>query len=569
MKSRISKPYLTYALNGKGKLVHVNDVQTGNNCACFCPHCNSKLCAKNSGKQRIPHFAHLNGADCKGAVESALHIMAKEILQDIKCICLPAIPTICPSKLLHFDKIEVEVYDQKLDLRPDCIGYYGDKVIWIEFKRTHAVDPKKKGKIISACINCIEIDLNECTLDPSEVKKLLINKEDKRIWIYNKEHKYCLQTNSSKVSNRYYDVCDDYYLNNYLNRIFAIDDIGKIVQLNNLDEINMNMHTYHCLGCGKEVCIDVDTNGTYSFKHADKDVVCTKEQYLVETSKAILHNKFHSSEKFEICVDQQHICKHNTNCRFFAEEACYVIKPYFYDLKSFSYDCCEKDVMLRDSGVRVHLLVSRQNDLKNAIIINIKSGGNVAIKSKYKMIEINIRNEKDLLNLKTNGLKDKNLYSSSNFKQCPPDKRRLYADKNEIDRYLWKFILHASGNFIIRKISCKDLSSSNNITIPVLYIRCDDEDLAYFLGLIHCYKNKMKARYCELCFFKEYYDGYYLICKRYKTEETLCCTIEDLPIDCPYFRLNKELVAQKEREAHFAIIDAEPIQNSLSSTPKL
>ena len=67
------KAYLTYALNKEGDLVHIDGVPNGNECECFCPHCMSELCAKNEGVYKVHHFAHLNGADCVGAIESALH----------------------------------------------------------------------------------------------------------------------------------------------------------------------------------------------------------------------------------------------------------------------------------------------------------------------------------------------------------------------------------------------------------------------------------------------------------------------------------------------------------------
>ena len=76
------KAYLTYALNKEGDLVHINSVPNGNDCGCFCPHCKSKLCAKNGGtsEKMIHHFAHQSGADCIGAIESALHKMAKDVI---------------------------------------------------------------------------------------------------------------------------------------------------------------------------------------------------------------------------------------------------------------------------------------------------------------------------------------------------------------------------------------------------------------------------------------------------------------------------------------------------------
>lgn len=155
--------YLTYALNKEGDLVHIDSVANGKACECFCPHCNSELCAKNggTGEKMIHHFAHVSGADCVGAVESAMHIMAKNVMKEMLCIQLPDRCDGTKGDLLKLDRVEIEFYDKETRLRPDCIGYYGNKVIWIEFKRTHEVDKKKKGKIISANIDCVEIDLRD------------------------------------------------------------------------------------------------------------------------------------------------------------------------------------------------------------------------------------------------------------------------------------------------------------------------------------------------------------------------------------------------------------------------
>ena len=68
------KPYLTYALDADSKLIHIDSVSTGLACKCFCPHCKSELVAKNGGSRKVHHFAHANGSDCVGAIESALHI---------------------------------------------------------------------------------------------------------------------------------------------------------------------------------------------------------------------------------------------------------------------------------------------------------------------------------------------------------------------------------------------------------------------------------------------------------------------------------------------------------------
>ena len=162
------KAYLTYALNTEGDLVHIDSVPNGNECGCVCPHCKSELCAKNggSGEKMVHHFAHLSGSDCVGAIESALHKMAKDVMKETLSLQLPERLDGSRGEVLRFDRVEVEFFDKETRLRPDCIGYYGDKILWIEFKRTHAVDAKKKGKIISAKIDCVELDLNSCSLDP-------------------------------------------------------------------------------------------------------------------------------------------------------------------------------------------------------------------------------------------------------------------------------------------------------------------------------------------------------------------------------------------------------------------
>ena len=91
MKQLKQKPYLTYALDTNGKLVHVDCVPRGLACKCLCPHCKSELVAKNGGNRKVHHFAHVNGSDCVGAIESALHKMAKDILQEHKLIMLPSV----------------------------------------------------------------------------------------------------------------------------------------------------------------------------------------------------------------------------------------------------------------------------------------------------------------------------------------------------------------------------------------------------------------------------------------------------------------------------------------------
>lgn len=69
---------MTYAIDGDGAFVYVDNVLTGKRCGCFCPACKEPLIAKNKGIKRIHHFAHQSGIECEYAYESMLHMFAKE-----------------------------------------------------------------------------------------------------------------------------------------------------------------------------------------------------------------------------------------------------------------------------------------------------------------------------------------------------------------------------------------------------------------------------------------------------------------------------------------------------------
>ena len=71
---------LAYAFNADRKLVHIDSVKNGLECNCTCPGCNESLVAKNDGKIREHHFAHLSGNDCGTGYMTIRHIWGEEII---------------------------------------------------------------------------------------------------------------------------------------------------------------------------------------------------------------------------------------------------------------------------------------------------------------------------------------------------------------------------------------------------------------------------------------------------------------------------------------------------------
>ena len=72
-----------------GCLVHVSEVQQGLKCGCICPSCGEKMVARK-GSKMAHHFAHQN-AECSYGIETTLHLMAKEVLENKKKMLLPSV----------------------------------------------------------------------------------------------------------------------------------------------------------------------------------------------------------------------------------------------------------------------------------------------------------------------------------------------------------------------------------------------------------------------------------------------------------------------------------------------
>ncbi len=67
-----------------------NEVDRGLACNCICPVCETQLVAKK-GKKNEHHFAHYNAQECAGALETVLHLKAKEVLEKTNLILIPPI----------------------------------------------------------------------------------------------------------------------------------------------------------------------------------------------------------------------------------------------------------------------------------------------------------------------------------------------------------------------------------------------------------------------------------------------------------------------------------------------
>lgn len=188
---------LTYGLQNN-ELRHVSQVENGFACNCICPNCHALLTAKNNPSNiKVAHFAHYKAIECQGAIETALHLLAKNILRRTKKLRTPAyhydynpenlFSFFEKSREIEFENISIEtsIDVDGLKIIVDAIGEIKGKNLLIEFAKTHFIDEKKHSLIIKSGFPCIEIDLNGQPLDEDLLTSFLNADTTKIYWISN------------------------------------------------------------------------------------------------------------------------------------------------------------------------------------------------------------------------------------------------------------------------------------------------------------------------------------------------------------------------------------------------
>ena len=204
-----------------GKIVCIWDIDVndrGLKCNCKCPSCGMDLQARLGTGKKQPHFSH-NNAICHPnvALQTALHMLAKEIIEKEKKILFPAYSVdfsetnLC-KKLSSFEQKkylirfhtpdpyiqEKEVFfdsvmlEKKLSsIVPDVVAQKNNQQCLIEIAVTHFVDENKRKKVIELGLPMIEINLSNFDiqkLDKEALKEIILNSTQYKTWINNPKH---------------------------------------------------------------------------------------------------------------------------------------------------------------------------------------------------------------------------------------------------------------------------------------------------------------------------------------------------------------------------------------------
>jgi hypothetical protein len=112
------------------------------------------------GEQRAKHFRHHKNLNCKGAQETALHELGKQILIAHSQLAVPNYGVIDYVNAISEKRLE--------NIRPDVTAIYNREAIYFEIFVSNAVDSGKEKFYKTLKAKSLEIDLSKCEFNSYE-----------------------------------------------------------------------------------------------------------------------------------------------------------------------------------------------------------------------------------------------------------------------------------------------------------------------------------------------------------------------------------------------------------------
>lgn len=152
---------------------------------------------RKQGDVRVWHFAHKDEAACTKAFETALHLLAKQVLVESDMLRVPALVcqlyersghediTLCVERTFHWDAAgEAEVWGD--GIRPDFRSVCQGKAIFVEVTVTHEPDAPKLEALKRLQTPTLEIDLSAVPRDVTahEVRRLVLDAAEGKRWVF-------------------------------------------------------------------------------------------------------------------------------------------------------------------------------------------------------------------------------------------------------------------------------------------------------------------------------------------------------------------------------------------------
>ena len=217
---------IAFGMDQTNRVVHISEVERGRACDCRCPACSGPLMAVQ-GQVRQHHFRHAVEVACEGALESGIHLAAKQIIIERKELTLPKYVVTSARSYskgrLHrtseepipggtvqkFDSVAAEV--EVPGMRADILAMIGDRPLMVEIRYRHPVDEEKRAKIVAANISAIEIDLSDVSVDEADWPTLWsrINDPARILWLHNAEEEHAFRERQVQKKQRLQNAIQD------------------------------------------------------------------------------------------------------------------------------------------------------------------------------------------------------------------------------------------------------------------------------------------------------------------------------------------------------------------------
>lgn len=225
-KTEVNTVKLKYGIRNNA-VVSVHTLSTeekGEKCNCTCPGCGSILIAK-LGQKNQWHFAH-KGTQCNiaSAQQTAIHMLAKEIIYDKKKLLFPGIsidmrdyidpaiydlhksriPNHYEHKKPQIVNVDYVCLEKKLsNIVPDIIVSSKGHCCLIEIAVTSFIDEEKRRRIKDLGLPVLEIDISNLYDSGSTMEELtnavLFNPENRK-WIFNPLYNEAIKCAKDKYS---------------------------------------------------------------------------------------------------------------------------------------------------------------------------------------------------------------------------------------------------------------------------------------------------------------------------------------------------------------------------------
>ncbi|SAL06737.1 Competence protein CoiA-like family protein [Caballeronia calidae] len=187
---------IPFGLDENGRIVDIRDVPPSVEGNFRCAECKQPVTRKQ-GDDRVGHFAHKAESTCGKAFETALHLLAKQILVESDVLRAPAL--VCqfdarPSdedialfaeQTLHWNSAgETEVWVD--GIRPDFRGVWQGKAIFVEVTVTHEPGKPKLEALKRLQTPTLEIDLSAARRDITveEIRQRVLDATGGKRWVF-------------------------------------------------------------------------------------------------------------------------------------------------------------------------------------------------------------------------------------------------------------------------------------------------------------------------------------------------------------------------------------------------